>query len=44
MPSMIDYSATKGANTSFTYSLAQNLAKQGIRVNQVVSHIFFYFV
>jgi len=35
MPSMIDYSATKGANTSFTYSLAQNLAKQGIRVNQV---------
>jgi len=35
MPSMIDYSSTKGANTSFTYSLAQNLAKQGIRVNQV---------
>jgi len=34
-PSMMDYSSTKGANTAFTYSLAQNLAKQGIRVNQV---------
>ncbi|PRP80843.1 short-chain dehydrogenase/reductase SDR [Planoprotostelium fungivorum] len=35
LASMIDYSATKGANTSFTYSLAQSLAPQGIRVNQV---------
>jgi len=32
---LIDYSATKGANTAFTYSLAQNLASQGIRVNSV---------
>ncbi|MDD2427459.1 MAG: SDR family oxidoreductase [Eubacteriales bacterium] len=32
---LIDYSATKGAITSFTRSLALNLADQGIRVNQV---------
>jgi len=33
--SLIDYSATKGANTAFTYSLAQSLAEKGIRVNSV---------
>ncbi|AFS78139.1 short-chain dehydrogenase/reductase SDR [Gottschalkia acidurici 9a] len=32
---LIDYSATKGAITSFTRSLAINLAAQGIRVNAV---------
>lgn len=32
---LIDYSSTKGAITSFTRSLAQNLAKKGIRVNSV---------
>ncbi|WP_414044840.1 SDR family oxidoreductase [Macrococcus equi] len=32
---LIDYSATKGAITSFTRSLSQNLAEQGIRVNAV---------
>ncbi|KXH83883.1 SDR family oxidoreductase [Sporosarcina sp. HYO08] len=32
---LIDYSATKGAITSFTRSLALNLATQGIRVNAV---------
>ncbi|ATD55098.1 SDR family oxidoreductase [Clostridium chauvoei] len=32
---LIDYSATKGALTSFTRSLAKNLAKTGIRVNAV---------
>lgn len=32
---LIDYSATKGALVSFTRSLAQNLAKKGIRVNGV---------
>ena len=34
-PNLIDYSATKGAITSFTRSLATNLAKTGIRVNAV---------
>jgi len=34
-PSLIDYSSTKGAITSFTRSLATNLAKKGIRVNAV---------
>lgn len=34
-PELIDYSATKGAITSFTRSLAANLAAQGIRVNAV---------
>lgn len=34
-PGLIDYSATKGAITSFTRSLALNLADQGIRVNAV---------
>ena len=34
-PGLIDYSATKGAITSFTRSLALNLAKKGIRVNAV---------
>eukprot|EP01119_Soliformovum_irregulare_P001450 TRINITY_DN11149_c0_g1_i1.p1 TRINITY_DN11149_c0_g1~~TRINITY_DN11149_c0_g1_i1.p1 ORF type:complete len:312 (-),score=75.83 TRINITY_DN11149_c0_g1_i1:167-1045(-) len=32
---LIDYSATKGAGTAFTYSMAQNLAEKGIRVNAV---------
>lgn len=32
---LIDYSASKGANTSFTYSLAQNLYDRKIRVNSV---------
>ena len=32
---LIDYSATKGAITTFTRSLAQNVAEKGIRVNAV---------
>jgi NAD(P)-dependent dehydrogenase (short-subunit alcohol dehydrogenase family) len=32
---LIDYSATKGAITTFTRSLSQNLAEKGIRVNSV---------
>lgn len=32
---LLDYSATKGAITAFTRSLAQNLAEKGIRVNAV---------
>lgn len=32
---LIDYSATKGAITTFTRSLSQNLAEKGIRVNAV---------
>ncbi|MBC3539381.1 SDR family oxidoreductase [Rufibacter sediminis] len=32
---LMDYSATKGAITSFTRSLASNLAEKGIRVNAV---------
>jgi NAD(P)-dependent dehydrogenase (short-subunit alcohol dehydrogenase family) len=32
---LLDYSSTKGALTSFTRSLAMNLAKKGIRVNAV---------
>ena len=32
---LIDYSATKGAITTFTRSLSQNLADRGIRVNAV---------
>ncbi len=34
-PSLIDYSATKGAIVAFTRSLAEPLAKQGIRINMV---------
>ncbi|MBA1274085.1 SDR family oxidoreductase [Stutzerimonas azotifigens] len=34
-PNLIDYSSTKGAITSFTRSLAINLAPRGIRVNAV---------
>ncbi|ALC86782.1 short-chain dehydrogenase [Bacillus sp. FJAT-22090] len=34
-PELIDYSATKGAITSFTRSLALNLVEKGIRVNAV---------
>lgn len=34
-PGLLDYSATKGAITTFTRSLALNLAKQKIRVNAV---------
>src|SRR5205814_9304519 len=30
---LLDYSATKGAITAFTRSLAKNLVKKGIRVN-----------
>lgn len=32
---LLDYSSTKGAITSFTRALAQNLIKKGIRVNAV---------
>lgn len=34
-PKLLDYSATKGALTTFTRSLAQALAERGIRVNGV---------
>jgi hypothetical protein len=34
-PTLLDYSATKGAIHTFTRSLAQNLAEKGIRVNCV---------
>jgi NAD(P)-dependent dehydrogenase (short-subunit alcohol dehydrogenase family) len=34
-PTLLDYSATKGAIVAFTRSLAENLAKRGIRVNAV---------
>ncbi|MFY7751935.1 MAG: SDR family oxidoreductase [Exiguobacterium acetylicum] len=34
-PTLIDYSATKGAIATLTRSLASNLIKQGIRVNAV---------
>ncbi|MCP8466244.1 SDR family oxidoreductase [Pseudomonas sp. ZM23] len=34
-PKLIDYSSSKGAITSFTRSLAMNLAGRGIRVNAV---------
>jgi NAD(P)-dependent dehydrogenase (short-subunit alcohol dehydrogenase family) len=34
-PSLIDYSATKGAILTFTRSLAHNLVEKGIRVNAV---------
>jgi len=34
-PGLLDYSATKGAITAFTRSLALNLVKKGIRVNGV---------
>jgi len=34
-PTLIDYSATKGAIVSFTRSIALSLVKQGIRVNAV---------
>jgi NAD(P)-dependent dehydrogenase (short-subunit alcohol dehydrogenase family) len=34
-PGLLDYSATKGAELSFTRSLALNLAERGIRVNAV---------
>ncbi len=34
-PGLLDYSATKGAITSFTRSLALNLAEKGVRVNAV---------
>jgi len=32
---LMDYSATKGAITSFTRALSKNLAEKGIRVNAV---------
>ena len=34
-PQLLDYSATKGAITAFTRSLAKNLVEKGIRVNGV---------
>lgn len=34
-PILMDYTATKGAIVGFTRSLAQNVAKKGIRVNMV---------
>ncbi|GGD54394.1 SDR family oxidoreductase [Paenibacillus nasutitermitis] len=34
-PSLLDYSATKGAIVAFTRSLSLNLANQGIRVNAI---------
>lgn len=34
-PSLIEYSASKGALVSFTYALAASLAERGIRVNAV---------
>src|SRR5215212_515356 len=34
-PQLLDYSATKGAITAFTRSLAKNVVKRGIRVNAV---------
>jgi NAD(P)-dependent dehydrogenase (short-subunit alcohol dehydrogenase family) len=34
-PALLDYSATKGAITAFTRSLAKNLVKDGVRVNAV---------
>ena len=34
-PMLLDYSATKGAITAFTRSLAKNLVEKGIRVNAV---------
>ena len=34
-PSLIDYSSTKGAITTFTRSLATNLTEKNIRVNAV---------
>lgn len=34
-PLLVDYSATKGAITTFTRSLSLNLVERGIRVNQV---------
>ncbi|MCM3110471.1 SDR family oxidoreductase [Lederbergia lenta] len=34
-PNLIDYSSTKGAIVSFTRSLSQSIAKEGIRVNAV---------
>lgn len=38
-PSAVDYSATKGAIATFTRSLAQQQAKNGIRVNAVAPGI-----
>jgi NAD(P)-dependent dehydrogenase (short-subunit alcohol dehydrogenase family) len=34
-PDLLDYSATKGAITAFTRSLAKNLVERGVRVNGV---------
>lgn len=36
-PTLIDYSATKGAIVTFTRSLSANLVSKGIRVNAVAS-------
>jgi len=40
-PSLIDYSSTKGAITSFTRALAVQLAPKGIRVNAVAPGPFY---
>lgn len=40
-PELVDYSATKGAITSMTRSLAQQQAANGIRVNAVAPGIMF---
>ena len=38
-PNMIDYASTKGAIVTFTRSLAQQQAKNGIRINAVAPGI-----
>ncbi len=42
MKTLLDYSSTKGAITTFTYSLAQNLVERGIRVNGVAPGPIWY--
>lgn len=39
---LLDYSATKGAITTFTYSLSQSLIDRGIRVNGVAPGPIWY--
>lgn len=40
----MDYSATKGAIVTFTYSLSQNLVQKKIRVNGVAPGISFHII